>query len=128
MGAQPHRCQGGRGNIFSGGPSATAQGPFEIRRHRLLWIHARYTRPATPLSGTAEVATRQIETEPQPFLLPIAAHVPQHLRPSLPGDDLWRKPWERDRLRGRWLPALDPARRKRHPGFPRSAASTHLAL
>jgi hypothetical protein len=36
-------------------------------------------------------------------------HVLQHLRPYVSGHDLRRKPRDRDRLRGRWLPAAAAA-------------------
>ena len=38
-------------------------------------------------------SSHQSNSNRDPTVPPVAAHVPQHLRPSLPGDDFWRKPW-----------------------------------
>ena len=55
-------------------------------------------------------------------------HVSQHVRPSVPRHDLRREPWAGARLRGRRLPADDPARGGRDPGRPRPAPARPVAL
>src|ERR1700687_2222813 len=52
----------------------------------------------------------------------------QHLRPHVPGHDLRRKPWDRDRLCGRWLPAAAAADQRRHPARSRSPPPRAVAL
>ena len=52
-----------------------------------------------------------------PTKAPDAPHVLQHVRPSLPSDDLRRKPWRRNRLRHRRLSAADPLEAKEIQAF-----------
>src|SRR5262249_35131659 len=71
------------------------------------------------LTATATRATTRRRAE---------LYVVQHFRPPLQGHDLRRKPWARDRLRGRRLPGAHPADRDGHPALPRQAAARPVAL
>src|SRR3984893_4503428 len=72
--------------------------------------------PRSELAYGAPTLARKAAEAPGQAGRIVEFHVPQHFWPSLPGDDVWRKPWVCDRLRRGRLSAFDPARRKRHPG------------
>ena len=71
---------------------------------------------------------RRVTDTSEPSTLRASPNVPQHLRPPVPGHDLRRKPRDRDRLRGRRLPAADPADQRGHPARSRSPPSRPIAL
>src|SRR4051812_33902151 len=57
--------------------------------------------------------------------------VSQYVRPFVPRDHVWREPWRRARLRGRWLSARNSTHRRRYPAVagqtPPGAVAFHHA-
>src|SRR4029077_4280408 len=73
-----------------------------------------------PIGSWSRLVTRHLSA---PF-----DHVLQYVRTFFSGDDLRRKPWAGDRLRGRRLSAAHRTLRTRYTAVPRSPPSRSIAL